>query len=102
MGDKKMTTKKHTATVLILMFVGWTGLVQAQMSTRFKAQVPFAFVANGKTMPAGECIVAFDVNGWTLLRSGEQQVFTVPLRMGRRMRAKRRHLCFTDMATSTS
>jgi len=76
-----MTTKKHTATLLILMFVGLTGLVQAQMSTRFKAQVPFAFAANGKTMPAGECIIAFDVNGRTLLwiRSGEQQVFTVPI-----------------------
>ena len=76
-----MTTKKHTATLLILMFVGLTGLVQAQMSTRFNAQVPFAFVANGKTMPAGECIIAFDVNGRTLLwiRSGEQQVFTVPI-----------------------
>jgi len=76
-----MTTKKHTATLLILMFVGLTGLVQAQMSTSFKAQVPFAFVANGKTMPAGECIIAFDVNGRTLLRirRGEQQVFTVPI-----------------------
>lgn len=76
-----MTTKKHTPTLLILMFVGLTGLVQAQMSTRFTAQVPFAFVANGKTMPAGECIIALEVNGRTLLsiRSGEQQVFTVPI-----------------------
>ena len=47
-----MRGKKHNATLLILMLVGLTGLVQAQMSTRFKAQVPFDFVANGKTMPA--------------------------------------------------
>jgi hypothetical protein len=75
-----MTTKKHTATLLILMLVGLTGLVQAQMSTRFKAQVPFNFVANGETMPAGECKIAFDVNGRTLLSisSGEQHVFAVP------------------------
>lgn len=47
-----MTTKKHTATLLILMLVGLTGLVHAQMDTKIKAQVPFNFVANGKTMPA--------------------------------------------------
>jgi hypothetical protein len=76
-----MRTKKHNATLLILMLVGLTGLVQAQMSTRFKAQVPFAFVANGKTMPAGECKIAFDVNGRTVLSisSGKQHVFAVPI-----------------------
>ena len=52
-----MTTKRHTATLLILMLVGLTGLVNAQMSTMIKAQVPFDFVANGKTMPASECII---------------------------------------------
>lgn len=76
-----MKTKKHNATLLILMLVGLTGLVQAQMSTGFKAQVPFAFVANGKTMPAGECTIAVEVNGRTLLsiRSGEHHVFAVPI-----------------------
>ena len=76
-----MKTKKHNATLLILLLVGLTGLVQAQMSTRFKAQVPFAFVANGKRMPAGECTVASVVNGRALLsiRSGGQHVFVVPI-----------------------
>ena len=76
-----MTTKKHTATLLILMLVGLTGLVQAQMSTMVKAQVPFAFVANGNKMPAGECTIAIDVNGGTLLSisSGAQHAFVVPI-----------------------
>ena len=75
-----MTMKKYIATLLILMVVGLMGLANAQMSTMVKAQVPFEFVANGKTMPAGECIIAFDVNGRTLLSisSGEQHVFAVP------------------------
>lgn len=76
-----MRTKKHNATLLILMLVGLTGLVQAQMSTLFKAQVPFDFVANGKTMPAGECTIAVDVNGRTLLSisSGEQHAIAFPI-----------------------
>ena len=76
-----MRTKKHNATLLILMLVGLTGLVQAQMSTMFKAQVPFDFVANGKTMPAGECTIAVDVNGRTLLSisSGKQHAIAFPI-----------------------
>ena len=52
-----MTTKKHAAALLVLMLVGVMGLANAQMSTRIKAQVPFDFVANGKPMPSGECII---------------------------------------------
>jgi hypothetical protein len=52
-----MTMKKHAATLLILMVAGLTGLANAQMSTMFRAPVPFEFVANSKTMPAGECII---------------------------------------------
>jgi len=52
-----MSTKKHTSTLVILMLVGLTGFANAQMSTVFKAPVPFAFVANGETMPAGECMI---------------------------------------------
>lgn len=75
-----MMTKKH-ATLLILMLVGMTGLVNAQMSTTFKAQVPFDFVANGKTMPAGECTIAVDGSGRTLLwiSSGEQHTVALPI-----------------------
>lgn len=80
-GDKKMTTKKHTATLLILMLVGLTGLVHAQMDTKIKAQVPFNFVANGKTMPAGECTIQIKVNGLTTLSisSGKQHAFAFPI-----------------------
>jgi len=76
-----MTTKKHAATLLILMVVGLTGLANAQMSTTIKAQVPFEFVVNGKTMPAGECIIEVDVNGRTLLsiRSAKQHAYAFPI-----------------------
>ncbi len=76
-----MTTKKHTATLLILMFVGLTGLVHAQMYTTIKAQVPFNFVTSGKTMPAGECTIQFMVDGQTTLSitSGKQHAFAYPI-----------------------
>jgi hypothetical protein len=75
-----MMTKKHAATLLILVLVGLTGLVNAQMSTMIKAQVPFEFVANGKTMPAGECIIAVMGTGRTVLSisSGKQHDYALP------------------------
>jgi hypothetical protein len=78
-GENKMMMKKHAATLLILMLVGLTGLVNAQMSTMIKAQVPFDFVANGKTMPAGECVIALVGIGQKALSisSGPQHVFAV-------------------------
>ncbi|HZC22090.1 MAG TPA: hypothetical protein VE866_02035 [Candidatus Binatia bacterium] len=51
-----MTTKKQVAT-LILAVVGMMGLANAQSLSTIKAQVPFNFVANGRTMPAGECVI---------------------------------------------
>jgi hypothetical protein len=74
-----MTITKHAA-LLLMTLVVLSGLVSAQKSTTIKAQIPFDFVANGKTMPAGECTIAVDVNGSTLLsiRSGEQRTFAVP------------------------
>jgi hypothetical protein len=76
-----MTTKKHTATLLILMVLGLTGLVHAQRYTTIKAQVPFNFVANGETMPAGECTIRLMVNGQTTLSisSGKQHTFAFPI-----------------------
>jgi len=76
-----MTMKKHAATLLILMVVGLTELVNAQMPTIFKAQVPFEFVANGKTIPAGECIIEVLGNGQTLLSisSGKQHAYAFPI-----------------------
>jgi hypothetical protein len=75
-----MTITKHAA-LLLLTLVGLTGLLSAQRSTAVKAQVPFAFVANGQTMPAGECTIAVLVNGRTLLsiNSGKQHTFAVPI-----------------------
>jgi hypothetical protein len=82
-GENKMVTNKHaaTSTLLILMLVGLTGLLNAQMSTTIKAQVPFDFVANSETVPAGECTIAVVVsNGRTvlLISSGKQHVYAVP------------------------
>jgi len=77
-----MTTKKHTATVLTLMFVGLTALANAQMSTTtLKAQVPFAFVVNGQTMPAGDCVIQVVGTGgtWLSIRSGKQHVQAFPI-----------------------
>jgi hypothetical protein len=75
-----MTITKHAA-LLLTMLAGLTGLLNAQTSTMIKAQIPFEFVANGKTMPAGECTIAVDVNGRTLLSisSGERHTFSVPI-----------------------
>jgi len=56
--------KKHGVALLILTMVALTGLASAQ---RITAQVPFEFVANGKTMPAGECKIDFQANGQNAL-----------------------------------
>ena len=75
-----MTITKHAA-LLLTTLVGFTGLLNAQTSTTVKAQVPFAFVASGKTMPAGGCTIAAVVNGRTLLtiNSGEQHAYVLPI-----------------------
>jgi hypothetical protein len=62
-----MTTKKHAATLLILMVVGLMGLANAQMATVVTAHVPFDFVANGKTFPAGDCLIRRVNNGRPVL-----------------------------------
>ena len=76
-----MMTKKHAATLLILVLVGLTGLVNAQMSTMIKAQVPFEFVANGKTMPAGECTITVVGTSRKVLSitSGKQHAFALSI-----------------------
>lgn len=54
-----MTTKKHAATLLILMVAALTGLAsaQARAPVMITAQVPFDFVVNGRTIPAGHCVI---------------------------------------------
>jgi hypothetical protein len=80
-GENKMMMKKQAATLLILTLVGLAGLVNAQTPARITAQVPFDFVVNGNTMPAGECTIAVDVNGRTLLSisSGLQHAYAFPI-----------------------
>ncbi|HEV2401196.1 MAG TPA: hypothetical protein VGS27_29955 [Candidatus Sulfotelmatobacter sp.] len=75
-----MTTRKQAATLLILTLVGLTSFLNAQTRTIAKAQVPFAFIANGTAMPAGECTIAVDVKGPLMsIRSGEQNAFAFPI-----------------------
>src|SRR5262249_34690520 len=76
-----MTTRKQAATLLILMLVGLTALVNAQMSTVVKAQVPFEVVANGKTMPAGEWTITVASTGPPVLAisSGDQHAYAFPI-----------------------
>jgi len=75
-----MTIAKHAA-LLLMTLVGLTGLLNAQTSTTVKTQVPFAFVANGQTMAAGECTIAVAVNGRTLLSisSGGKHAYAFPI-----------------------
>jgi len=92
-----MTMKTHAATLLILMVVGLTGLVNAQMSTTMiKAQVPFDFVANGKTMPAGECIITVPYTGQKVLSitSGKQHAFAFSIANESRNESKETALVF--------
>lgn len=72
-----MTTKKQVATLLVLTLVGMMGLVNAQSSSTIKAQVPFNFVANGKTMAAGLCVITVLGTGMEHLSisSGKQHIF---------------------------
>ncbi len=70
-----MTITKHAA-LLLMALVGLTGLLNAQSAT-ITARVPFDFIANGNTLPAGECTIAIEVNGRALLlmSSGNQHNF---------------------------
>jgi len=72
--------KKHVVTLLILTLVALPGLLSAQTRTVIKAQVPFDFVAKGKTMPAGECTIEARGDGQTVLsiNSGNQHLFAIP------------------------
>jgi len=73
--------KKHAATLLILMLAGLTELVNAQViQPRITAQVPFAFIANGKTMPPGECTISVQGDGVKSLwiTCGKEKVLAIP------------------------
>lgn len=76
-----MMIKKHAATLFFLMVAGLAGLVNAQTSNMLAVQVPFAFVVNGTTMPAGNCKIAFEGVGRSVLSigSGTQRVYVVPI-----------------------
>jgi hypothetical protein len=72
--------KKQAATLLVLALVALPGLLNAQIRTVIKADVPFEFVANGKVMPAGPCTIEVSGDGQTLLwiKSGSQRISVAP------------------------
>jgi len=73
--------KKHAATLLILLLVALTGLGNAQtITTMIRAQVPFDFIVNGKTMPAGECTIIAENDGTRVLwvASGDERAYVLP------------------------
>jgi len=74
--------KKHAAALLVLMLAGLTALVNAQViSPRTTARVPFEFIVNGKTMPAGECTITVQGDGVKSLwiTSGSQSLLAIPI-----------------------
>jgi hypothetical protein len=72
--------KKYAATLLVLTIIALPGLLSAQSRMVIKADVPFQFVVNGKTMPAGPCTIKVGGEGQTILAidSGEKHVFVLP------------------------
>lgn len=73
--------KNHAAVIAILMLAGLTGLVSAQaIRPRIMANVPFEFDSNGKTMPAGECVITLQGDGAPILliRSGNENLLAIP------------------------
>ncbi len=73
--------KKHVAELFILMLAGLTGLVNAQTRPTVSAEVPFNYIANGKTMPAGDCKVRVEGDGGAILKitSEDQQIFALAI-----------------------
>lgn len=98
-----MTITKHAA-VLLITCVALLGLGHAQMDATIKTQVPFSFVTNGTTMPAGECTIQIMVNGRTALSisCGTQHAFASLLADVSANARKKRHWSFTNMATISS
>jgi hypothetical protein len=72
--------KKHAATLLIVMLGTLTGIMSAQSKPTIKAEVPFEYVASGKVMPAGECMITAEGNAQQvlLIESGNQHLFAIP------------------------
>ena len=72
--------KKQAATLLILTLLAVPGFVSAQSRQIIKAQVPFDFIVNGKSLPAGECSIEAQGNGQTylLVSSGSHRTFVLP------------------------
>jgi hypothetical protein len=71
--------KKHAITLLILT-MALSGMLFAQSRTLLKADVPFDFVVNGTTMPAGSCTVSGPGDALTILwiNSGSERTHIAP------------------------
>ena len=72
--------KKYAASLLVLAIIALPGFLSAQSRMVIKADVPFEFVVNGKTMPAGECTVNVTGDGHTILaiESGNEHLYALP------------------------
>lgn len=72
--------KKHATTLFVVMLIALPGLLSAQTNSVIKAQVPFEFVANGVTMPAGSYSITISGDGQKILgiTNGDQHVYAIP------------------------
>lgn len=72
--------KRYAASLLVLTIIALPGLLSAQSRMVIKANVPFQFVVNGKTIPAGECTIKDTGDGPTILaiESGNEHLFALP------------------------
>jgi hypothetical protein len=72
--------KKYAASLLVLTIIALPGFLSAQSRMVIKADVPFQYVVNGKTMPAGECTIKVTGDGHTILaiESGNEHLFALP------------------------
>jgi hypothetical protein len=66
---------KKAATILMLTLMALSTLAAAQKRKIVGAEVPFGFIANGKTMPAGFYTITVSGNSLLSISSGKSLVF---------------------------
>jgi hypothetical protein len=95
-SETETIMNKHAATLLILMLAALPGLVSAQTGSVIRTNVPFEFVANGKTMPMGPCTISVQGDGAATLwiSSGNTHLIAVATRSESRDPSERTTLLF--------
>jgi len=68
---------KKAATILILTLMALSTLASAQTPKTVRAEVPFEFIASGKTMPAAFYTITVRGNSLLSIRSGKGFVLAV-------------------------